>query len=60
MKGLKKFTNEELKVIISALCRTMDDYERGVLLNETEYKMAKELYLEIRQILYFDRIFNQF
>lgn len=60
MKGLKKNTNEELEVIMSALCRTIDDYERGVLLNETEYKMAKELYLENRQILYFYRIFKQF
>ena len=41
MKGLKKFTNEELKVIISALCITVDDYERGILINEKEYKMAR-------------------
>lgn len=59
MKRFVFFTDEELKVIISALCRTMDDYERGVLINETEYKMAKKLYLEIRQILYIDRMFNQ-
>ena len=60
MKRLVIFTDEELKVIKLALYRTRDDYERGVLLNETEYKMAKELYLENRQILYFYRIFKQF
>ena len=60
MNKFENFTDEELEVIMSALCRIMDDYERGVLLNETEYKMVKELYLENLPLLYFYRIFKQF
>ena len=60
MNKFENFTDGELEVIMSALCRIMDDYERGVLLNETEYKMVKELYLENLPLLYFYRIFKQF
>lgn len=51
MKIFGNFTDEELEVIKSALYRTIDNYERGVWLDDTEYKIAKRLYPAIQLIL---------
>ena len=51
MNRFENFTDEELKVIKSALYRTIDDYERGVWFDEKEYKIAKGLYSAIQSIL---------
>lgn len=51
MNRFRNFTEEELKVIKSALYRTIDDYERGVWFDEKEYKIAKGLYSAIQSIL---------
>lgn len=51
MNRFGNFTEEELRVIKSALYRTIDDYERGVWFDEKEYKIAKGLYSAIQSIL---------
>lgn len=51
MSRFDRFTTEELRVIKSALYRTIDDYERGVWFDEKEYKIAKKLYSAIQSIL---------
>lgn len=45
------FTEEELRVINSALYRAIDDYERRVWFDEKEYLIAKGLYSSIQSIL---------
>ena len=51
MKIFVNYTDEDLKVIKSALYRMIDDYERGAWIDDTEYEIAKRLYSAIQLIL---------
>lgn len=51
MNKFENFTDEELKVIKSALYRTIEAYERGDIVNEEEYKIASSMYSPVCLII---------
>lgn len=51
MNKFENFTDEELKVIKSALYRTIDEYERGYGVNDEEYKIASSMYSPVCLII---------